>query len=113
MKPRIHFCKKLYISESLEKKKTYMKWRIRYFSRFLRLFLMVLPEGESEQLEIIHVGFLRQEYYRQHPPLIVGFTRTHKEAVDIVMKLTSKVYELNHNAEIRKFIEQENEGDEL
>lgn len=113
MKPKIVFCKNLYVSKSLENKSWFIKWKLRHFAGFLRLYLLVVSDNPNEQLEIMHASLLRQSYYKEHPTVVVGFSKTRREAFELVTQITQKVYSIWNNAELKKYIQQENERIQL
>lgn len=100
----ITFIKDLYIGKSVYKKRRMIKWKLKHFSSLLSLYVLIIPENENEQLEIMHAGFLRQRYYKQHPPLIAGFSGSYHEAVLMIKDLTDKALEETGSANIRAYI---------
>ncbi|MDE7404412.1 MAG: hypothetical protein K2M81_04825 [Lachnospiraceae bacterium] len=57
-----------------------------------------------DQLEIFHSAYLKQRYYRYHPPIIVGIASDYEEAVQIVMKITQECLEATGNCNLREYL---------
>lgn len=91
-----------YIGDSIKKPNKVIK-KLRRGKKQLKVYLIVLSEGSS-QLEIYHNIFLRQWYYKENPPLIIGIAGDHKEAVDLVCRITEETLEETGKADLKGYL---------
>ncbi|MBO5056803.1 MAG: hypothetical protein J6C64_10695 [Lachnospiraceae bacterium] len=81
------FYKYLYIGDTV-KEPAKVKRRLKRHAGQL-IYVICIASG-NDQLEIFHSAYLKQKYYRYHPPVIVGIASNYEEAVDIVMQITKE-----------------------
>lgn len=62
--------------------------------------------SSQDQLEIYHSAYLKQRYYRYHPPVIVGIASNYEEAVEIIMKITRESLEATGNCNLKEYLKQ-------
>lgn len=96
--------KKLYVSPTIEKKKQKIKWKLNHFAGVAGLYIIVLPEDTSCQLEIIESVYLKQHYYRKRNMIIVGIADSQINAFDIILQITKETYENNNDANIKRYL---------
>ncbi len=60
--------------------------------------------SDSKQLEIINSLYLKLNYYRKHPPVVVGICKSYDEAVDMVIKIVNESYQKTGNCSIRDYL---------
>ena len=77
------FYKHLYIGDTVSNPAK-IKRRLRLHAG-VTSYVIALCNG-PDQLEIFHGGYLKQKYYRYHPPVIIGIASDHEEAVGIVVQ---------------------------
>ncbi|WMC92847.1 hypothetical protein [Kineothrix sp. MB12-C1] len=80
-----------------------MKWKLRYGALQPNIYVITLAKG-SDQLEIYHSIFLRQKYYRKHPPYIIGICKGYEEALDTVIGIVQAAIEKSGSPDIKKFL---------
>lgn len=97
----MRFHKELYIGDSIKNIRK-VKWKLKHHAGQLGIFVMVLSEG-SDQLEIYHCVFLQQQYYKKYPPYIVGIAGGHEEAVELLQKMISDVYEKTGSYQLKEY----------
>lgn len=68
-------------------------------------YVIALCEG-PDQLEIFHGGYLKQKYYRYHPPVIIGIASDHSEAVGIVLQITQECLDATNGCNLKEYLKQ-------
>ncbi|MBQ8598324.1 MAG: hypothetical protein IJ409_11110 [Lachnospiraceae bacterium] len=71
----------------------------------VQVFVITIAQG-ADQLEIYHSAYLKQKYYRYHPPVIVGLASDYKEALQIVLKITEECVSLTGNCNLKEYLKQ-------
>lgn len=95
------FHKRLYLGDSVRRAEI-VKWKLKHHSGQLRVFVVALRHG-SDQLEICHCAFLKQRYYRKHPPYIVGIANGYREALGLVEQMARDTYEATGDCRIKDY----------
>lgn len=95
------FYKKMYIGENVNnifatKQKLKMHAGV-------DVYVIALSRG-MDQLEIYHASYLKQRYYRKHPPVIIGIASDHAEAVRLVIKITEECLEQMGNCDLKEYL---------
>lgn len=96
------FYRNLYVGESI-KKPNRVKWKLRHHAGQFQVYVIALADGD-DQLEIYHCAFLQQEYYKKHPPYIIGIAGGYGEAVDIVVEITQAALKETGGADLKKYL---------
>lgn len=91
MSAGLRYHPRLYLGESINVKKLdKIKARLENRPLFSRTFLVTVSRNPSDQLEIYAARQLAQSYYQKKPPYVVGLAGSHKEAVELVVRLTEE-----------------------
>lgn len=85
------FHKELYVGDGV-KHVTRVKWKLVHRAGMIGIYVICVCQGLDE-LEIMHAGLLKQPYYRDHPPLVVGIASGYDEAVSLIQRIVSDVFE--------------------
>ena len=96
------FYKNLYVGESI-KKPNRVKWKLRHGAGQFKVYVIALAGGDG-QLEIYHSAFLKQPYYRNHPPYIIGIAGGYWEAVDLVVEMTESAMKETGSPDLKKYL---------
>ena len=92
-----------------KKKKIISKLEKRKFQ--LDICILVLPDTEKNQLEIINPNLFLQKNYPQREYFVVGIAKGFDEALEILEEITKNVYNETRGADIRSYIlNKEQEG---
>lgn len=102
MAGKMRFFGQPYIGDSIKNPNKVIK-KLRRGKKQLKVYLIVLAE-ESGQLEIYHNIYLRQWYYKENPPLIIGIAGDHKEAVELVCQITQETLEKTGKVDLRGYL---------
>lgn len=97
------FYKYLYVGDKVSHPEK-VKWRLKRHAGTM-VYVIALASGE-DQLEIYHSAYLKQRYYRCHPPVIVGIASSHDEAVEMVAKIVRECLEATGNCRIKEYLKQ-------
>ena len=91
----MEFYQKLYISPRIRNPRQVRQDLVRGKGH-LTVYVLVLAEGPDgrPQLEIMHCANLQTNYYRSHPPLIVGIANGRQDAIEMVESLTREAYDM-------------------
>lgn len=97
------FYKDLYCEPHLLRKRKVIKWKLKYTNSPLNIYIIIIGQ-HTDQLEIFHVSFLRQDYYREHPPFIIGIADSKAGAFRVVEQLVKVVYEQTGEANVKQYL---------
>lgn len=103
------FYNNLYISESLEQKKAKIIRKLEKGKVQLSCYLIVLTENPRNQLEFFDAVLLKQANYQKENLFVAGIANCYEEALELVQKMAQDTYAKNGNADIRKFLSEEQE----
>lgn len=73
------------------------------------VYVVLLPQSESSQLEIMAARELRHDWIRKHCLMIVGLGQGKTEAQSMVEAIVRDVYSDRGDADIRSFLSEGNE----
>ena len=95
------FFKYLYIGDTV-KEPAKVKRRLKRHAG-QQIYVIAIAEGNN-QLEIYHCAYLKQSYYRYHPPVIVGIASDYEEAVGIIVKITEECLKESGNCNLKEYL---------
>lgn len=72
-------------------------------------YVICIAKGD-DQLEIYQAAYLKQRYYRYHPPIIVGIATTYDEAVDIVVQITKESLYATGECNLKEYLKGKAKG---
>lgn len=98
----MHFYKRLYMTESLKKKKRQIIWKLKTKKFIPSVYVIALSEGE-DLLEIYHSALLKEPYYKNNPPFIVGIAANYSEAIELIQEILIDVKQKNGNYNVKEF----------
>lgn len=97
------FYKHLYIGDTVTNPAK-IKWKLKHHAGTM-VYVIAVAHGD-DQLEIFHSAYLKQKYYRYHPPVIVGIASDYDEAVDIVVKITQECLKATGDCHLKEYLKQ-------
>lgn len=98
------FYKELYFGESV-KNHSLVKWRLNHGRGQFSVFCLMRPFAEGDQLDIVHCAFLKQPYYRENPAYVYGIAGSHKEALELVVKITNEALLAGYEGHILEYLD--------
>ncbi len=99
--------KDLYVGRRIASKKDKTIDDIDHGNYSAGVYVVILPESENSQLEIMSSLELRHDYIRRHCLMIVGLAMGKTEAESIVTHLVRDVYADRKDADIRAWLSEE------
>lgn len=107
----MRYYRRLYWGEKLEKKKDKIIRRLNTGKLQRDIHVLVLPERDTNQLEIYNAALFLQPDFPNDDFFIVGIVRGYEAALELVEEITGEVYEKTGGADIRTYLlEREQEG---
>lgn len=95
------FYKYLYVGDTVTNPRK-IKWKLK---RHMGTSVYVITTAPmADQLEIFHSAYLKQKYYRVHPPIIIGIASGYEEAVQIIVKITQECVEATGNCNLKEYL---------
>lgn len=98
----MHIFKRVYISPKLIKDKKNLMWRLRHCVFMPSVYVITLAK-EQDLLEIYHSSLLKQKYYKENPPYVVGIAESHSVAVSMIQEILLDVLKETGGLDIQKF----------
>lgn len=95
------FYKYLYIGDTVTNPQK-IKWKLKHHAGVQAYVITTAPS--ADQLEIFHSAYLKQRYYRYHPPIIVGIASDYDEAVQIIIKITQECLDATGNCNLKDYL---------
>lgn len=95
------FYKYLYIGDTVTDPAK-VKWKLKHHAG-THVYVVSIAAG-ADQLEIFHGAYLKQLYYRYHPPIIVGIASNYDEAVDIIIKITQECVDATGTCNLKEYL---------
>ena len=103
-KENIHWSKRLYLGQEIGPKFKAVKKNIRKEKFTKDIYILMMPLGEANQLDIMDASYLKQPYYRKKPLYIVGIAQGKGEANEILLRIAKDCYAKQGNGDIRTFL---------
>ena len=101
----------LYVSERLKKKKDKVIARLEKKKIQPELHVILLPECDHNQLEIVNAMYLLQPGYLREDRLVVGIAKGFDEAVELVEQISREVYDATGDLNLRDYIQAKEQED--
>ena len=101
------FYKYLYIGDTVkepQKIKRKLKTHAGVF-----VYVICIAPGD-DYLEIFHSSYLKQKYYRYHPPVGVGIASDYDEAVEIVVQITRECLNATGECNLKEYLKGKAKG---
>lgn len=97
------FYKYLYIGDTVTNPQK-IKWKLKRHAGVQVYVITAAPN--ADQLEIFHSAYLKQKYYRYHPPIIIGIASNYEEAVQIILKITQECVDATGSCNLKEYLKQ-------
>jgi len=94
----------LYLSESLKADEAKIKKRIRKRKILKDIYLIVFPQEQRNQLEIIQASELKQTFYDSFSFFVIGIADSVADATQFITELTELVYQEENPVGIREYL---------
>lgn len=105
------YYRNLYVSEGLKKKKDKVIRRLERRKIQPDLHVILLPQCDHNQLEIVNAMYLLQPGYPREDRLVVGIADGWDSAVELVELISREVYEATGDLQLREYIQMKEQED--
>ncbi len=103
----MYFYKRLYVSPQITDPDQVRRKLVRGQGQ-LSIWLVTLVENPADrggdQMEIMHSANLKQPWYRQHPPMILGLANGRDDAVALVQQILEEAMLAVGEADVHKYL---------
>ena len=103
----MYFYNRLYISPLIrdsEKVKENLRREVTQVSIFVIMLIEDPAKRGGDQLEFCHSINLRQPWYREHPPYIIGIARGYQDSVEMIRQIVQECYDHTGNCNVRDYL---------
>jgi len=101
---------KLYVSESIGKKASRIKWRINHNAGCISVYVIAFASNPKNLLEIIPAWNLLQKAYPKKDLKIIGLAKGYDEALELVRQIIEETYAKTSDVDVWHYLK-ENRGD--
>lgn len=99
----MHLYKHLYASDSLKKKRRQIAWKLKTYKFMPDIYVVTLAENR-DLLEIYHSAILKQPYFKQYSPYVVGIAQNRDEAIELAQRIIIDTIHSNGNLDVKAYI---------
>lgn len=103
---KLCWAENLYISDNLKKKEKKIRSQIERDKFMTNVFLLTFPTNPQNQLDIFSCIQLKQQYVREHCPMIVGMAKGYDLALELLVQITKDCYRDRQDANIKAYLEE-------
>lgn len=100
----MRFYKHLYIGDSVQNPDK-VKRKLKHHKGQLSIYVICLAPF-NDQLEIMHAAFLKQKYFRYHPPVVIGIASGYDEAVSLIVKMSEECVRQLGTCNLKEFLKE-------
>lgn len=105
-KRKIAFSPKLYFGEGMSANDLEaLRDKIMNYPLLSNVFLLILSENDSDQIDLISSKYLAQRFYGVHPIKVVGIANDREDAVSLVLKMTEDCFTFRKDCMLKEFLE--------
>ncbi len=104
----LRFHKNLYVGARVKHVRR-VKWKLVHGAGQLGIYVISVCPG-SDQLEIMDAAFLKQPYYREFPPFVVGIAFGYEDALDVLLKMVRHVLDETGDVRLKDYFLQDASG---
>jgi len=101
----MYFYSKLFVGKSIRNPEL-VRFRLRHGIGQPRIYVLILNTQEdiAHPVEIMHSAFLKQPYYRENPPCILGIAHGKAEALEMLRILAENTFRSTGGFDIRGYL---------
>lgn len=96
------FYKSLYVGDTIKDPEK-IKRKLKRYAKLNNVYLITYM-AENRQLEIYHCLMLRQYYYRENPPYIIGIAGSQEEAAQIICRIAEESVSKTGKADLVEYL---------
>lgn len=98
----MYFYKDLYVSPRIHNAGGVIR-KLRREDRQLTVYVLTI-EPDTGQVSFMHAMNLRQKYYRDRPPFIIGIAQGYTDAMELVRKIIEETYSHTGDVNVRAYL---------
>ncbi len=68
------------------------------------LYVLIEPLSDANQIEVLQAYYLRQRYYQEKDPMILGVAKGKSEALDLVLQMTQEALDRFGRPDLRAYV---------
>ena len=99
--------KNLFFGENARKRAAKIVGKIKRGQFQPDVYVLTLPSGEQNLLEIYPSYILLQDYFKEQDLLIVGLACGYEEAGQLAASIVDQVYQNNGNVAVKEYLEKQ------
>ena len=100
----MRFLKTLYIGESARNTAEQMVEDVRSGRYVKDVYVLIEPLGEGEQIQVLQSYYLRQRYYQERDPMVLGVAKGKSEAIQLVVQMTQEAQDHFGRPDLRAYV---------
>ena len=94
----------LYVSESIGKNVSKIKWKINHNAGTINTYVIALPSNPDNLLDMIPTYELMQKAYPKKNIHIIGLAKGYEEGINLIQEIIQEVYDATGAFNIRDYL---------
>ena len=100
----MRFLNTLYIGETARAKAEQIMDDVRSGRYVKDIYVLIEPLSDGNQIEVLQSYYLRQRYYQEMDPMILGIAKGKSEALELVRQLTEEALNRFGRPDLRAYV---------
>ncbi len=106
----MRFLNTLYIGKTARETAEQVMEDIRSGRYVKDVYVLIEPLSEGNQIEVLQSYYLRQRYYQEMDPMVLGVAKGKGEALDLVLQMTQEALDRFGKPDLRGYVRYLTEG---
>ena len=106
----MRFLNTLYIGETARETAEQIMDDVRSGRYVKDVYVLIEPLSEGNQIEVLQSYYLRQRYYQEMDPMVLGVAKGKSEALELVRQMTEEAYGRFGRPDLRAYVRLLKEG---
>lgn len=105
LKAKLNYSPNLYVGEGISERRLHrMKKKLCHRPLLMSVYLIVFPENDADQLEIISSRQLLLSYYQKLELSVVGLAKNKDDAVELIVRMTEDCLADRMDCSLKEFL---------
>ena len=100
----MRFLSSLYLGEKARETEEQVMDDVRSGRYVKDLYVLIEPLSDANQIEVLQAYYLRQRYYQEKDPMILGVAKGKSEALDLVLQMTQEALDRFGRPDLRAYV---------
>ncbi len=100
----MRFLSSLYLGEKARETAEQVMDDVRSGRYVKDLYVLIEPLSDANQIEVLQAYYLRQRYYQEKDPMILGVAKGKSEALDLVLQMTQEALDRFGRPDLRAYV---------